>query len=147
MPLGTLARINFLAINESFLGTEPDYLVAIDGARAELFMEFSKTDWDTSTEAGKLAEEIVNHLTAADLIKNKPLKREHAIFLTEEAHRKIKKIRANPLFGHGNTSTPVTVVMGKREFQTRGMNPLKSWYNSLKVNNESDNTGSQWLAS
>jgi len=147
MPLGTLQRINFLAINESFVGTEPEYTTALEGARADLFMEFSKTDWDVSTEAGKLAEEIVNHLAAAALIKNKPLKRDHAIFLIEEAQRMIKKIRNNPLFGMGSGTTPLTVVMGFRKFKTKGMDDTNPWYKSIKVNDDPPNTGSEWLAS
>ena len=147
MPLGTLERINFLAINESFDGTEPEYDVAVDAARADLFMETSKIDYDVGTEAGKLAEEIVNHLAAAHLIKNKPLKRDHAMFLIEEAQRMLKKIKNNPTFGMGSGTTPVTVVMGFRKFLTRGMDSTLGWYKSLKVNNDPENSGSYYLGS
>lgn len=139
--IGNLERINFLAINEKFVITDTLYISSKTGANNQLFMEFSKSDWDVTTEAGKVAEEIVNHLTAAELIKNKPVKSGHAQFLIDEAERLIKKLRKNPLFGLGSTSKPITVAMGRRLFKTRGMNEELDWYRSLKVNDDGNSLG------
>jgi hypothetical protein len=135
--LADLDQVNFLAINEHFTADDQQLIDAEEEALAEVFMMFSKKDWVPTDNGYPVVKSAVEHYTAAELIKNKPLKTEHAQFLIGEAERKLKKLKQNPQFA-STSNQPTTTVVVPREFRTRGMNPDVDWYKSLPVNDDSN---------